>query len=253
VKQESQSNATLKAEMINKHRAAFYLWGDCHKMLEELAVKDRDLAPPLVRALDILFLEAFKSHGSLYPLCVMGHGEDAATIARRLFEIALQVGYITSEPSSSEDRAKRYLARFWLEAEERLKKDIPASQREYWQDQYDRHKHLLLNSKGKPFRNWWGDSTFADLAEELGVRRTYDEDYRFLSRIAHCAAPGILIGVKSAVINIKTDFLVREILVFGTRYILGILERWNEHFRLADPVQLDGITKRALEFDFASN
>ena len=89
-----ESNAAAKKATLTRHNAAFGLWLFVHQTLEDVVIRDRDIYSSFARALDHLFIQAFKSHGSLYLLCVHGHCEDAATIARRIFEIALQMGYI---------------------------------------------------------------------------------------------------------------------------------------------------------------
>jgi uncharacterized protein DUF5677 len=210
--------AEYRARMIEKHRPAFDLWRRCHELLESVVPVARDQSLPFARAADIMFIQAFKSHGSLYVLSVRGHGEDAATILRRMLEIALQMRFLCEIPAQRLDRAQRYLAWFWLQAEKRIKVGLRPEQQVWWQTQYDAHKGLILKSSGRPKRNWWGDSNIRDLANTLGLVDTYDQDYRFLSQMAHCTSQGILLGKIGNVIQIRTDMLVREILVFGTRY-----------------------------------
>jgi len=60
------------------------------------------------------------------------------------------------------------------------------------QEKYKADKHLILGANGRPFRNWWGDSSIRDLAGQLGLADTYDQDYRFLSQMAHCTSQGVL-------------------------------------------------------------
>lgn len=86
-----ESNAAAKKATLERHKAAFGLWLFIHKELEDVVICDRNPNTAFARAIDLLFIQAFKSHGSLYSLCVIGHCEDAATIARRIFEVALQI------------------------------------------------------------------------------------------------------------------------------------------------------------------
>jgi hypothetical protein len=197
--------------------------------------------------LDILFVEAFKSHGSLYVLCVRGHGEDAATILRRLLEIALQVGYLAADPSSHQDRAERYLAWFWLQVEDRVRAGLPSKEEVWWRAQYDKHKHLILDASGKRLRNWWGKGSIRDLAVALNLADTYDKDYRFVSQFAHCTSQGLLLGRRGSAVEIRTDLLVPAILVFGTRYMLSIFERWNDQFSLCDRSIIKDLVGQALD------
>lgn len=242
----------FKAQMIDRHRPAFDLWRRCHELLEDAVVRSRVLSSPLFRALDILFVQSFKSHGSLYFLCVHGHGEDGATILRRMLEIAFQTRYLYADPDKRQDRAHRYLAWFWLQAEGRIKGSLSEKQRTWWQSQFEAHKHLILKPSGRPPRNWWGDSTIKSLAKELGFIETYDQDYRFLSQMAHCTAQGILMERRGDIVGIRTDMLVREILIFGTKYMIEVARIWNENSALLDTPTLANLAKEAVDFDFSA-
>lgn len=235
VAQGIEQNKALKKQMLDRHRPAFNLWFRVAQLLEEAVVKDRTQDSAFSRALDLFFLEAFKSHQSLYPLCVLGHGEDAATIARRLFEIALQVGYLCSEELKREERGERVLAHFWHNAKDiATAVGLPEERRKWWEKEFNSHKKWLkFDKKGNPAPYWFG-SNFRQLAADLGFKDTYDQDYRFLSHMAHCSSRGLLLDKINDTIQIKTDRLVREILVFGTKYMVWIALNWNEHFVLVD-------------------
>lgn len=244
------SNAEFKAKMIERHRPAFDLWLRVHEMLEELVIKPRTLQSAYSRALDLFFVEAFKSHGSLYPLCVMGHGEDAATIARRLLEIAFQVGYLCLEDQDREKRGELYLAYFWHNAKEIIKLNIPEDRRQWWEKHYDLHKRWLpLRPSGDPLQNWSGLS-FAAMAERIGLKDTYETDYRFLSNVAHCSARGLLLDKVDGTIQITSDALIDELLIYGTKYVLAVTLYWNEHFALGDSGKLSELHAEAVGFDF---
>jgi len=150
-----QSNAPTKKATINRHRAAFGLWRLVHETLEAVVIRDRGQQQSFERALDLLFIQAFKSHGSLYSLCVLGHCEDAATIARRILEIALQVGYLDSEEPDRENRGNQYLAYFWHLTKGILANpSLPHENRQRWQQLYDQNKKWLrLNKRGNPLPN----------------------------------------------------------------------------------------------------
>ena len=181
----------------------------------------------------------------------MGHGEDAATIARRLFEIALQVGYLCSEEPKREERGEAFLAYFWLNAKEITAAiDLPEDRRKWWERQYNRHKKwLTFDKSGKPPKYWFA-SNFAQLAGGLGFQETYEKDYRFLSYIAHCSSRGLLSGKINDVVQIKTDWLIREILVYGTKYALWVSANWNEHFALIGTGRLEKLRDDTNKFDF---
>jgi uncharacterized protein DUF5677 len=240
----------FKAQMIERHRASFELWRRSHELLEGAVPLRRDVTPPYARALDILFVQQFKSHGSLYFLCVHGHGEDGATILRRMLEIAFQADYLSNDVPDRDRRAMKYLAWFWLQTEVRLKANIPDDQKTWWEEKYKAHKHLILGANGRPFRNWWGDSSIRDLAGQLGLADTYDQDYRFLSQMAHCTSQGVLMERVGNTLEIRTGLLVREILVFGTRYMISVAKQWNDVFGLLEATQLAELAVEAVNFNF---
>lgn len=240
------------ARMVVRHSRAFHLWCRTHEVLEVAVPTARDLSSPFSRALDILFVQAFKSHGSLHVLCVRGHGEDAATILRRMLEIAIQVRYLSVEtaPAERDMRGRMYLAYYWLQVPRPIKDGLCGDTHRWWLTHYSAYKHLVSDKRGRPFRNWWGDSSIRDLASSLGLVATYDEDYRFLSQMAHCTAQGILFAQRGKIVEIRTDLLVREILVFGTRYMIAIAQLWNEPFGLLSSRDLASLGHEALSFDF---
>jgi hypothetical protein len=249
---DQMTPSDFKARMIERHRPSFDLWRRCHELLELGIPLSRDVSLPYQRALDILFVQQFKSHGSLYFLCVHGHGEDAATILRRMLEIAFQADYLCGDLGQRDSRAEKYLAWFWLQVSDRLKANATTQEKSWWQQKYDTYKHMILGPTGRPYRNWWGDKTIKDLARELGWEDTYNQDYRFLSQMAHCTSQGILLHRVGNVVEIRTDILVREILVFGTRYMLNVAKHWNDAFGLMELAKLTELAKDAVNFNFAA-
>jgi hypothetical protein len=224
-------NDEFKSQMIERHRPAFNLWSRVHELLDEVVAKPRTLQSAYSRALNLFLILAFKSHGSLYPLCVMGHGEDAATIAHRLLTIALPAGYLCAEESLREERGEFCLHHFWRSARDIVNLQIPAERREWWEKQYV-----------KPVGPW----TFWTFLPK-GIDEQED---RFLANVSHCSARGMLLDEGDGTIQITTDVLVREILVYGTKYVLRVALYWNEHFALADAAKLSELHAEAVGFDF---
>jgi hypothetical protein len=246
-----ESNAAAKKATLTRHKAAFGLWLLIHQTLEDVVIRDRKPRTSFAKALDLLFIQAFKSHGSLYSLCILGHCEDAATIARRIFEIGLQVGYLDLEEPEWENRGRRYLAYFF----HLVPKGILASpsltpeERQRWQQLYDQNKRWLkFNKNGNPLSNWSGLSV-ATLARKLNMEQTYDQDYRFLSNMAHASSAGSLLGMREGELQITDDTAATPILVYGTRYMLAVTEVWNAHFKLIEESKIDEFRKRSLSFD----
>ncbi len=246
-----QSNAAAKKATIDRHRAGFDLWRFVHETLEDVVIRGRNHKGSFERALDLLFIQAFKSHGSMYSLCVLGHCEDAATITRRILEIALQVGYLDSEESERENRGQQYLAYFWHLTKGILADpSLSSENRQRWQQLYDQNKKWLkFNKRGRPLTNWSGLS-FANLASKLNTQQTYEVDYRFLSNAAHSAAAGSMWNVVGGTPQITDDTFVTPILVYGTRYMLAVTEVWNAHFKLIEESKMEAFRKQGLNVDF---
>ena len=242
------SNAAAKKATLERHKAAFGLWLLIHEELEDAVIRDRNPNTAFARAIDLLFIQAFKSHGSLYSLCVIGHCEDAATIARRIFEVALQIGYLDSEEPERENRGKQYLAYFFHLVNGILANpSLTPEEREQWQQLYDQNKQWLkFNKSGNPLPNWSGLS-IAEMARKLNMIQTYNEDYRFLSNMAHGSSAGSLLRMRDGKLQITDDTTATPILVYGTRYTLGVTEVWNAHFKLIEESKMAELRKRCQE------
>jgi len=61
-------NAAAKRATLTRHKAAFGLWLVVQQALEEVVIRDRNPRTAFKRAVDLLFIQAFKSHGSLEQL-----------------------------------------------------------------------------------------------------------------------------------------------------------------------------------------
>jgi hypothetical protein len=251
----TESNSALKKATLTRHKDAFGLWLFIHQTLENVVIRDRDLRTAFARALDLLFIQGFKSHGSLYSLCVLGHCEDAATIARRVFEIALQIGYLDSEVPEREIRGRQYLSYFFHLVPKGIlaNPSLKPEERRQWQRLYDQNKRWLKFSKGgNPSSNWSG-FRIVDLASKLNMQQAYNEDYRFLSNIAHASSAGSLLGMTGGELQITDDKAATPILVYGTRYVLAVIEVWNAHFKLIEESQMDTFRNRCLTFDLSGS
>lgn len=247
------SNAAAKKLTLMRHRAAFDLWFVVHQTLEDAVIGDRKTDTAFRRALDLLFIQAFKSHGSLYSLCVLGHCEDAATIARRILEIALQIGYLDSEDAEQENRGRQYLAYFCHIIPGIIANPaIGPEERSRWQALYDQNKKWLrFTGSGRPLNNWSGLG-FADMTRKLQTPETYEQDYRFLSNMAHSSSAGFFPRIVGGRLQITDDTNATPILIYGTRYMLAVTEIWNGNFNLIKQSKMVDLRNRCITFDFQS-
>jgi hypothetical protein len=148
-------------------------------------------------------------------------------------------------------RAKRHFAWFWTQAEDRIRTRISGDAAKRWQADYDAHRHLLVDSKGRRLRHWSGNSSIKELAKAVGLEKKYESDYRYLSQASHCTARGIMVETRRRKMEIRTTgFEIRPLLVFSTRYALAIAHLWNDRFGLFDKEELEEVSRQAIEFDF---
>lgn len=59
-----EQNKALKKQMLDRHRPAFGVWLHLAQVLEEAVTKERKMDSAFSRALDLFFIEGFKSHQS---------------------------------------------------------------------------------------------------------------------------------------------------------------------------------------------
>jgi len=209
---ENDTPSSFRATVINTNRSGFDLFRRTSELLEEVVTKPRPHTSRFALALDVLFLQAYKTFSGVYFLAVRGHGEDAATLLRRLLEITVQIGYLTYDPNPSEreSRAARYFA-------------------------HDPDHR----------RTWWKGS-IRDLFTSIGLASTYDQDYRLLAQISHTCAKRLLFGVQNGSILIRDAETFTPTVVFASRYVLGAAMKWNEVFNLLDAPRLAALSDEAI-------
>jgi hypothetical protein len=142
--------------------------------------------------------KAAKTHSSILLLCRRGNGEDAAILLRSLFELALDVKYVSADTSG--DRARRWLDYDWVNRYEiaridKLRLDnVPLTATEveiekeaqrveakwgFWPTRKD--GRLIAP------RHWSGESTFK-LAQLVEWEEHYHTVFRLSSNLTHSAS-----------------------------------------------------------------
>ena len=239
-----QSPEKFRATIRTKYPDAFALHRDVAAVLEYAVKQPRQLADTVARAADMLMVQAYKAHTSVYFLAVRAHVEDAATITRRLLEIAAQTLYIAgvSDPEVCQQRAGRYLAHLWTLIPDEWRMEMPIENRTAWETFYQAYQHLL-----PPRRRSWGPD-FRSMLQEIGYVSTYELDYRVLSSIAHGTPPSLVQDYAQSVVPLHSDTFVPVVLVFASRYYLAVAGQWNDTFRLINLGELEGLISRVARF-----
>jgi hypothetical protein len=193
---------------------------------EEGIRKSRPLSGAVAYALDMLLVQAYKTHLSVFALCELAHIEDAATLARRLLELSAQAAFMLSPAGKGEQQAARYLADLWDRLPVERREALPVHLVAHWEAVVAPFKGTL-----SPQRPRWGPP-FKDMFEAAGMASTYEEDYRFLSGIAHGSAEDQILHYSARTVNVRPSEQVPTILVVATRYYLSLVVQWNNHFQV---------------------
>jgi hypothetical protein len=223
---------------IRARNASYF---DLHKKVSEALTPavhtERSAQGSVATAIDILFIQAYKSHEAIAILAESGLSEEAATIARRLLEIAVQAVYITADSDAAEcdRRAGSFLAHLWSTAPKELKAVLPEPAVKEWEGIWAKYGPSLSRN-----RNKWGPS-FAKMFTEIGRRDTYDEDYAALSSIAHGSPEEFILHFSLPSIKLRSDLHLPAILTFAGRYYLAVAGQWNDHFQCLKQSTIDEI------------
>jgi hypothetical protein len=229
--------AEFKAQLRAQFPDAFRLHREVALLLEPGVQTPRVPTPPLLLALDMLFVQSYKAHLSTYAAAELGHTEDSATLCRRLLELGVLAGYIgLAEPEKNrEERARRYLADMWNDLPVEGRSRLPEATRQQWEES-------LAGTPRGAF------PSFQKMFVDVGQGATYKEDYSLLSRIAHGASSDQLIAYGQSPVPVRAPWHIGTLLVFASRYYLGTAVVWNEHFRALDEAKLDKLVQEAAQW-----
>jgi hypothetical protein len=234
--------------VIDKYRPQFDLHWRVREMLESAFAKDRYLDQLVTRAIDMLFLQCFKAHVSTFELAALAQVEDAATIVRRLLELAAQAHYIGLHADAEERqrRAGAFLAFMWMKWPEEAHGAIAVDERQAWEKVLDVH-----GGHFKPDPRQWGPH-FGEIFSELESRDqlpagAWRNDYRYLSNVAHGCPPSLVHSYGQPIIPVHDDRQVPAILVAGSSYALLCAMVWNEVTRLIPDAQLSALAQEITE------
>jgi len=229
--------ADFRRSVRQRYPTAFALHREVLELLEPSVEKPRRHDGLLELAVDMLFIQCYKAHISVMILSEHGHMEDAATMSRRLLELAAEVGYLGLPPNAETrlQRAKRYLADLWLDLPPEVQQGMPTGAKQFWSNL----------AEGVPRGAF---PSFQRMFSEFGRQDTYDEDYRLLSRIAHGASSDQIIAFAANTIPVRPLWHLDAVMVVASRYFVAAAHVWNDNWRLLDQPRLDDLTKRLADW-----
>lgn len=218
----------FRKQVRDRWRNEFALHRRALDIIEPAVTQPRRHDDHLALALDMLFVQAYKSHVSVRFLAELGHMEDTATITRRVLELSVFAGYITEPTVDSERvaRADRYLANLWYELAPEGRVVLPTEVHGFWE----------ALAPGVPRG---GLPSFQAMFAALGKHETYKKDYDLLCGIAHGSSSDQLIAFAHQTVPVRPDWHLGTLLVFATKYALGVSILWNEIHKTMDETVLE--------------
>jgi hypothetical protein len=240
----------FRRRTLAQHKPAADLHRSVSAMLETAVQTPRLVADIVQRAVDMLFVQAFKAHQSVFELSAVCLTEDAATIVRRLLELAAQAAWIAKESDADvrNRRAGMYLAFLWVKWPSDLRDLIPADERLAWEAVVKRYGATFTAE-----RKQWGP-TFSQIFDALEESDTeaghsvggYRDTYRYLSNVAHGSPPSLVHSYSSATVQIHDGRFVSDMLIFGTLYALATASIWNDIYEVIPQAEFAAVQQAAL-------
>lgn len=227
----------FRKSVHERFETEFALHQRVSEFLEPAIAEARSLPEWPHIALDMLLVQSYKAHLSVRFVAEIGHTEDAATLARRLLELAVSAGYIGfAEPLDERlPRAKRYLAALWAELPDTAKAHLPRKVREDW-------TALGNGVTAGPF------PSMQKMFTAIDQHGTYDTDYRLLSSIAHGSSSDQIIAYLASPVEVRPIWHIGIILVYASRYYLATAAAWDQCFDRIDTARLNEIIDEIAEW-----
>jgi hypothetical protein len=150
--------------------------------------------------------KALKTYQAIHLLTEAGYGQDAAILARTLFELTLQVQYIAADSKRAElfvkhDPVERYYSYLKLTGDPALLAGMEHREAELaaLKAQFDQLETDYIRNKG-----WWG-SDVRSLAKELNAEASYLRVYPLYSPLVHTTSSSVKHYIKQVGDQILID------------------------------------------------
>jgi|GEM_PF-2282728 len=184
------------------------------------------------------------------------HGEDALSLSRSIFENYINLSYILKE--NSENRADLFVNFGLKQQYEKAKKHfgdrLPDEYSKSFDSQfieeynkaYEKEDEELKTKGYKIKKNYWSRINIGEMADEVGVKSTYDTMYQFACQQTHTDSLGLLKYGESATdgeITISDSPSIEDVeesLIWSMNYFLMLYRRIIKYFKFDFEQDLDG-------------
>jgi len=226
--------------VLAAHATAFELHTAVLGAFEDALVKERQGTGRFSVAIDMLMYQAFKSDGTVSLLAQHGLLEDAATIARRLMELAVQALYLWADGDTTlqEQRASRYLAHMWRQLPARALAQMPQEIQAQW-----RAIDAEVGASPPATATRWGPK-WKDMFAAVGASEMYEEDYSLLSSMAHGSPDDLVVHFSLTRIRMHRHEHAWVLLWYATKYFMIVGGMWNNAFAIMPDVKVQALLDR---------
>lgn len=229
-----------------RHKEAFKFFAEVSTALELAIAVPHTRYSVVDVSLDMLLIQCGKAHSSVAILSQHGLMEDAATIARRLLEVSVQLVWIGADDDArdQENKAGSYLAFMWRQLPRHVKARFPTDVKEYWSAFARRYGRLVPAKKKTWCPNW------KTLFDQIHQPKLYESDYAFLSGIAHGRSDHQIIQFSRQALRVHSDQFVSVLLIYATRYYLAAADVWNRRVQFIPQAEMDRLEAQAVGWTF---
>lgn len=197
------------------------------------------------KASGILFREAYSRFPAVKLLCEDGMGDTSLIVLRSQLNLFIMFHWILKK--QKEARAKRYIGWYWKTWKEKITQNPSAydvQRKRSVRDNYNAVRHLYAyrvkdkltgKYKRKQAKVWYLPETIETMAQDIGLKRHYEDGYRVLSWVEHIDPTHVLLKAKNGKLRGDPGFdkpILNESLVMNFSYFRSICTKVNKVFFL---------------------
>jgi hypothetical protein len=204
------------------------------------------------------FGKAYKTHSAILILCKNGYGQDAAILARSLFELAITSLYILKD--STNNKAERWFDYDWIrrnkmyeymKLESRFIELLKEKSKDLPEDPMIEIKRMAQEMQKK--HNYksglgWSDKNIFDMTRDVNLESLYPTVYKLHTEIHHSGVGSINDYFSQEEDAIVADVgpsqkWVDETLVGSFHFFSILVEKWSSIFKLSLDGEIENLHK----------
>ena len=235
----NQKLEDFKGAMYDKHEACLRASMELVKVSNELLFEP--LEKPLYKTMRTIARVVTNSNGAVLTSAVHGYGNDAAKIARSMFEGTVNMKWLRKNPQRLNDYFDYYKVRLWMELEAEAAKDPGLKKRlgkervaEMRKD-HDLARPRFLDKNKKHIINSWCRLSIRQRAIDVNLGTLYPSFYAKASGMIHMDLGGLLTQAAPGKADVEvapSEAWVGESLTMGYLMTYAALDELNDAAKL---------------------